>query len=179
MPKILLAFISLFLVATDRPVRRAKPPEFNTTDFSLFMDNAFDSLKGERPVFGTKSTVLHVQSKAVNRPNGEGLDRSEMMERLLAAESLIAEYLSNAKLFKSNVPKIEEESAVIVEIGEQLFSGDPDYCMEDGYLKRAQDMKTAAVQMRHLTQKGNYEAAARALSRVKKSCDACHNEFRL
>lgn len=178
MCRIILGLSSLLLIAADRPVRRACPPVFDKAARSLFMENAFESLKGERPSF-VHNEAEKPKEEEVEISGGGDFDRGDMMNRLEAAESSVAAALANENSFRAASHKIGAASEVIMMIGKTLFSNDPDYCVEDAYLKRSEDMTNAARQLKARTLKGDYEGAVQAFSSVKKNCNDCHSEFRL
>jgi cytochrome c556 len=157
---------------------RARPDfAFSESDKSLFMENAFDSLKGERPKRFGEKTEIQVEQKETHLVGD--FDRSDMMVKLEAAEASIAEAISDSKRFKAATHKIDAGSDIIIMMGKTLFNGDPDYGEDDDYLKSAEDMTTSAKQLKQANQKGNHKATKEAFERIKKNCNACHDKFRL
>lgn len=177
--KLLMMVLALGLMKPPKPVRRAPPPKFDKMTNSIFMENAFDALEGERP--GIKQEEVKKEDKVVKteKQGGGDFDRSDMMTKLETAEASVGEGLSDNKTFGAATHKINSGADIFIMMGKTLFSNDPDYGQEDDYLKFAEEMTTAAKQLKVLTQKGDYEGASRAFSKVKKSCNSCHEKFRL
>jgi cytochrome c556 len=175
-----LMIIALGLTTQTTSVRRAKPPaEFPKYMTSIFMDDAFKSLEGEPPlIFSPEDEKVETAQKEEVQGNGD-FDREDMMRKLETAEEAINASLSNKKTFNASTHKINGGADIVIMMGKTLFNNDPDYGTEDNYLKFAEDMTTAAKQLKILTQKGDYEGASRASSIIKKNCNACHDKFRL
>jgi len=175
----ILFILALALAAHKDPVRRARPPKFDRHANSIFMENAFELLEGERPlVFNQEANRAESERKEDVWGNGD-FDRGDMMAKLEAAEASIAESLSDKKTFGAATHKIDGGADIVVMMGRTLFNNDPDYGTDDDYLKFAEDMTTAAKQLKVLARKGDYEGAAGAFGRIRKNCNACHDGFRL
>jgi cytochrome c556 len=180
---IICASLALCLVAAKpKQHKRVKHPAvWDKTTTSVFADNAFDLIQGERPDFNRQKLVEVEGKKKENEEKVQGngdFNRSDMMKKLEAAEQNLAECLANEKTFKSGYSKIESSSDLIIMMGKTLFYNDPDYNTEDGYLKQAEEMFTEAKKIKIFLKKNDYESASSAFSKIKKSCNACHEEFR-
>jgi cytochrome c556 len=176
----ILLLLALGVTAHSAPVRRATPPsKFPKATASVFMENAFESLKGQRHE-EPKEERRETQTAQEDEEQGNGdFDRSDMMVKLETAEASIAEGLSDKKTFGAATHKINGGADIVIMMGKTLFSNDPDHGQDDDYLKFAEDMTTAAKQLKILSQKGEYEGASEAFTRIKKNCNACHGKFRL
>jgi cytochrome c556 len=168
------------LTAQPAPVRRAAPPaEFPKSVASVFMENAFESLKGQRPE-SPKEEPKETETAQKDEIRGNGdFDRGDMMVKLETAEASIAEGLSDEKTFRAATHKINGGADIVIMMGKTLFSNDPEHGMDDDYLKFAEEMTIAAKQLKVLAQKGNYDGATRAFGTIRKNCNDCHGKFRL
>ena len=185
--KVVLALSVVFFVAAKpkKTYSRAKPPEkWDKSTISCFENDAFSLLKGERP----KSFVQENKTDNNDKNNKEeekvdveskgDFDRRDMMKKLASAEEGMASALNNEKSFVSASSKIESNADLFIMMGRTLFNSDPDYNDDDTYLKHAEEMFTNAKQIKIFVKKGDYEGASSAFSRVKKSCNSCHEKFR-
>jgi cytochrome c556 len=158
--------------------RAATPKSFDKATSSVFMENAFDSLRGQRPGFEKKEKKREEVVQEEERGSGD-FDRSDMMVKLETAENAVAEGLADQKTFGAATHRISGGADIMIMMGKTLFSNDPEYGQDDDYLKSAEDLMTSAKQVKTLTQKGDYEGARRAFSNAQKSCNSCHQKFRL
>lgn len=171
--KLVLMVLALGLMKPPKTYKRAAPPKFDDMTKSIFMDNAFDSLQGERWSDKKEEVVK-------DKDQGDGdFDRSEMMTKLETAETAVAEGLADPKTFGAAAHKINGGADIMVMMGRALFNNDPQYGQDDDYLKFAEEMVNGAKQLKILTQKEDYEGARKVFSNVKKSCNSCHEKFRL
>lgn len=181
---ILCASLALCLTGAKpkKVYQRAKAPvKWDRVTSSLFADNAFDLLAGERPDFD-KTKIAEVdkknkQEKEETQGNGD-FDRREMMKKLEVAEQALSECLADAKTFKAGSSKVESSADLMIMMGRTLFNNDPDYKTDDTYLKHAQELFGQAKQIKIFVKKNDYESASSAFSKIKKSCNSCHEGFR-
>lgn len=182
--KLALAFsVVFFIAAKPKTYMRAKiPTSWNKAITSVFEDDAFSLLKGERPTdfFVVQKTEPEKKKKEdVDESEATGdFDRRDMMKKLASAEESMAQVLNNEKSFVSASAKADSCADLFIMMGRTLFNGDPDYNSDDSYLKHAEEMFTNAKQIKIFVKKGDYEGASSAFSRVKKSCNSCHEKFR-
>jgi cytochrome c556 len=165
------------------PVRRATPPAtWDKTVAALFADDAFALLDGPRPLaFGRPGPAGPAEGEPAPSPSAVAdgdFDRRDMMKKLKAAEESLAELLSGEKTFQAGAARAGQAADLVAMMGRTLFSGDPEFGGDDDYLKFAEDMMTAAKQMKVLAAKGDYAGARACFDRVKKSCDGCHEGYR-
>lgn len=176
-----LAAIVLAMGVADQAKvhRRAAPPKsFDKATSSVFMKNAFDSLQGQRPGFEKREEKSEEVVREEEQGSGD-FDRGDMMVKLETAENAVAEGLADQKTFGAATHRINGGADIMIMMGKTLFSNDPEYGQDDDYLKFAEDLVTSAKQVKTLTQRGDYEGARRAFSNAQKSCNSCHQKFRL
>lgn len=176
--KVTIAFSAIFFVAADKKTyNRAKPPtKWDKSTLSIFEDNAYSLLEGQKP-----NLVIQEDKKLENKKEEKAdgdFDRTDMMKKMQRAEEVLAESLNSEKSFKAATSKIESSADLIIMMGRTMFNGDPDYSDDDYFLKQAEDMTISAKQIKALVKKGDYEAASRSFSSIKKNCDNCHQRFR-
>lgn len=175
---ILAASVALFIAAKPKTYSRSKPPtKWDKAVLSVFEDNAYSLLEGQRPTFDQQVKKEEKKEEKEKEANGD-FDRSDMMKKLKSAEESLAECINNEKTFKAASSKIESSADLFVMMGRTLFNSDPDYNEEDYYLKQAEEMTSNAKLIKVFVKKGDYDGAVRAFSNVKKSCDNCHSKFR-
>lgn len=177
--------LPIFLVLTasftgeSKAFKRAAPPKFDKATASLFENDAFALLKGERTFVAAKNEEIKADVESEEPAAGGDYDRTDMMLSLDAALKSAAEGLSDKRTLDAASHKVARAADIVIMMGGAMFHNDPDYGLEEGFLKSAQEMTTAAKQMKFLSQKGDHEAASSALNRIKKNCASCHDEFRL
>lgn len=188
MPAILVLAALVLAAGAARPkppTRRATPPaRWDKTVAALFADDAFTLLQGARPAdFGRPATPAAPAATDGTGPPAEpsaagDFDRGDMMKKLEAAEAALAEILSGEKTFAAGGARAAQAADLVAMMGRTLFSGDPDFGTDDAYLKFAEDMMSAARQLKVLVTKRDYAGARACFAKVKKSCDGCHEGFR-
>jgi len=104
--------------------------------------------------------------------------RPPLMARLQAADGLAAAATASKEEFKRQAERLLHEAELVAVIGEVIQRPDFEYHDDDTYRGHAAAMRDAALQAREATLKGNYEAARAAVGALKKSCDACHGDYR-
>jgi cytochrome c556 len=190
MPAILVLAALVLAAGAARPkppTRRATPPaRWDKTVAALFADDAFTLLEGARPAdFGRPAAPAAAATTGGTGPTLEpgnaaagDFDRGDMMKKLEAAEAALAEILSGEKSFAAGGARAAQAADLVAMMGRTLFSGDPDFATDDAYLKFAEDMMSAAKQLKVLVTKRDYAGARACFAKVKKSCDGCHEGFR-
>lgn len=105
-------------------------------------------------------------------------ERSALMKRLEAAEGLAANATANRADFLRQVERIVQEAEMTALIGEVLQR--PQFADHDDeeYRKASSAMREAAVRLRDAALKKDHDAGQKAFGDLKKSCDACHADFR-
>jgi cytochrome c556 len=189
-----LALLTLALVvlaagaARPKPsLRRPAPPaRWDKTVAALFAADAFTLLDGQRPAdFGRPTPAAATPGAGTENATEKGdavadgdFDRRDMMKKLKAAEESLAELLSGEKTFDTGSARAGHAADLVAMMGRTLFSGDPDFGDDDDYLKFAEDMMSAAKQLKILVTKRDYAGARACFDKVKKSCDGCHEGYR-
>lgn len=187
-PSILALAVVVVVAGAARPkppLRRSAPPAtWDKTVSALFAADAFTLLDGPRPAdFGRPAPPATAASAgpataAESAAAGGDFDRGAMMKKLEAAGETLAEILSSEKTFEAGGARAGQAADVVAMMGRTLFSGDPDFGDEDAYLKFAEDMMSAAKQLRILVTKRDYAGARGCFDKVKKSCAGCHEGYR-
>jgi hypothetical protein len=123
------------------------------------------------------------------RPEGKG-DRDEdfrwsqvaarpaLMNRLETAEQVIGAAMASRGDFDRDIDRILHDAEIVAMIGEAIQQPDFEYHDDDSYRGYAGAMRDAAVRIREACAKKDYEVARAAASELKKSCDACHGDYR-
>lgn len=173
-----LFFVSILALCLTgaKDKERARPPKkWDQVTLSIFSDNAFSLLEGEKPTFAQKEKEK--TEETVKKADGD-FDRSDMMKKLERAEEILAESLNNEKTFISASSKINSAADLVIMMGKTLFNGDPDYGDDDSFLKFSEDMTNNAKLIKIFVTKKDYEGASKAFSNVKKNCNSCHEGFK-
>ncbi len=104
--------------------------------------------------------------------------RPALMNRLETAEQVIGAAMASRGDFDRAVDRIRHDAEIVAMIGEAIQQPDFEYHDDDSYRGYAGAMRDAAVRIREACGKKDYEAARAAASELKKSCDACHGDYR-
>ena len=104
--------------------------------------------------------------------------RPALMNRLETAEQLIGAAMASRGDFDRAVDRIRHDAEIVAMIGEAIQQPDFEYHDDDSYRGYAGAMRDAAARIREACEKKDYEAARAAASELKKSCDACHGDYR-
>lgn len=104
--------------------------------------------------------------------------RPALMSRLEAADALAAAAVSSKDGFTKQFEKLRHEAEIIATIGEVIQRPDYEDHDDDAYRGHAAAMRDAALETRDAALEGDYDAARTAVGRLKKSCDACHADYR-
>ena len=104
--------------------------------------------------------------------------RPAVMERLEAAEGRMAAAIASKNDFSRQVEAFLHEVEMVAVIGEVIQQPDFEDHDDETYRGHAARMREAAVQAREAARKNDYEAARTAVGELKKSCDACHGDYR-
>jgi len=104
--------------------------------------------------------------------------RSALMSRLEQADGTLGAAIASKGDFDKALESVLHDAEIVAMIGEAIQR--PDYEDHDdaAYVGYASTMRDAAVKMREAARKKDYDAARSALGELKKSCDACHGEYR-
>lgn len=104
--------------------------------------------------------------------------RPALMQRLEEAEKLLGASTADKGDFTKAAERILHEAEMVAVIGEVIQQSDFEYHDDDTYRGYSSAMRDAAVQVREAVKKGDYEAARSGVGSLKKSCDACHGDYR-
>jgi hypothetical protein len=104
--------------------------------------------------------------------------RPALMNRLEAAEAGIGAAVASKADFDRQIDRLLHDAEMVAAIGEAIQQPDFEYHDDETYRGYSAGMRDAAVKIRDACQKKNYEAARAAASELKKSCDACHGDYR-
>jgi cytochrome c556 len=104
--------------------------------------------------------------------------RPALMNRLEAAEAGIGAAVASKADFDRQVDRLLHDAEMVAAIGEAIQQPDFEYHDDDSYRGYSAGMRDAALRIRDACLKKNYEAARSAASELKKSCDACHGDYR-
>lgn len=161
-------------------VKRAKnKKKWTQQDLSPFYENAFDSI-GPRP----KDVKLdHTQKDTIvqkpDKINHADFDISDMMLKLEASIESIDSCLIDSTTFLASEKKIQTSSDIILMMSKTLLNSNPEYEDPDSFLKYSENMKDSIQQIKIFTKQKEYKKTSEALTKLKKSCNDCHSDYRL
>ena len=104
--------------------------------------------------------------------------RPALMKRLEEAEKRISPAASSKGDFQKQSAAALREAEIVAAIGEAIRQPAYEYHDDDSYRGHAAAMRDAAARLRAALHKGDYETGRTAIGELKKSCDACHGDFR-
>lgn len=104
--------------------------------------------------------------------------RPALMSRLEVADDTLSAAMAAKSDFLKQAEKLMHEVEIVAVIGEVIQQKDFEHHDDDTYRGYASTMRNAAVKAREATKKGDYDGARAAVGELKKSCDACHGDYR-
>jgi len=104
--------------------------------------------------------------------------RPALMQRLEDAEKTLGASTADKGDFTKAAEQILHEAEMVAVIGEVIQQSDFEFYDDETYRGYSSAMRDAAVQLRDAVQKGDYESARAGVGSLKKSCDACHGDYR-
>jgi hypothetical protein len=104
--------------------------------------------------------------------------RPALMTRLEAAEAGVGTGIASKAEFDRQIAALVHDAEMVAAIGEAIQQPDFEYHDDDTYRGYAAAMRDAALQLRAACDEKNYESARAAAGALKKSCDACHGDYR-
>ena len=104
--------------------------------------------------------------------------RPALMNRLETAEHVIGAGMASRGDFDRAIDRIRHDAEIVAMIGEAIQQPDFEYHDDNSFRGYAGAMRDAAGKVREACGKRDYEAARAAASELKKSCDACHGDYR-
>lgn len=104
--------------------------------------------------------------------------RPALMSRLESADEKLAAAVAGKGDFDKQLERVVHEAEMVAAIGEAIQRKDYEYHDDDTYRGYAAAMRDAALQLRAACDEKNYESARAAAGALKKSCDACHGDYR-
>ena len=104
--------------------------------------------------------------------------RPALMSRLEVAEQTAGGIVASKGDFEKQLDALLREVEIVAAIGEVIQQKDFEYSDDDTYRAYAAAMRDAAVRARDAARKSDYDAVRTAVGDLKKSCDACHGDYR-
>ncbi|NCY02941.1 MAG: hypothetical protein EBX36_08545 [Planctomycetia bacterium] len=104
--------------------------------------------------------------------------RAALMSRLEAADAAVAAAAASKGDFDKAVDRVLRDAEIVAAIGEVIQQADYEYHDDDTYRGYSSTMRDAALKLREAALKKDYDAARAAAGALKKSCDACHGDYR-
>jgi len=104
--------------------------------------------------------------------------RPALMARLESADGSLAAAAASKADFDKRLDRVLRDTEIVAVIGQVIQQADYEYHDDDTYRGYASSMRDAAIKVREAAQKKDYEAARAGLGMLKKSCDACHGDYR-
>lgn len=104
--------------------------------------------------------------------------RPSLMTRLETADEVTGAATASKEEFTKQVEKLLHEVEMVAVIGEAIQRPDYEYHDDDSYRGHAAAMRDAALKAREAALKSDYDGARAAVGAMKKSCDACHGDYR-
>ncbi len=107
------------------------------------------------------------------------IDRNPIMNRLeLAVSDELKTPTSSEKEFKANMELVQHEAGLIAAMGRVLQSPEMLDADDEDYKAYAQQMVSAAMDMRSAAAAGDLEQVNLHLNRINQSCSECHGDWR-
>lgn len=104
--------------------------------------------------------------------------RPALMGRLESADGVTAAATASKEEFSKQVEKFLHDVEMVAVIGEVIQRPAYEYHDDDTYRAHAASMRDAAIRAREAALKDDYDAARTAVGTLKKTCDACHGDYR-
>jgi len=104
--------------------------------------------------------------------------RPALMGRLAAADEAIAAATASRGDFDRSLDRLRHDAEMVAMIAEAIRQPDFEHHDDDTYRGYGAAMRDAAVRVREACGSRDYEAARAAADELKKSCDACHRDYR-
>jgi cytochrome c556 len=100
------------------------------------------------------------------------------MARLESADAALAAAVASKGDFVRLIERVVHEAEMVAAIGAAIQQRDFEFHDDDNYRGYAAAMRDAGVAARDAALKKDYDGARTAVGTLKKSCDACHGEYR-
>lgn len=104
--------------------------------------------------------------------------RPALMARLESADEALAAAVASKSDFDRKLDRVVHEAEMVAAIGEAIQYKNFEFHDDDTYRGYAAAMRDAGHAARDAGRKKNYDAARTAVGALKKSCDACHGDYR-
>ena len=104
--------------------------------------------------------------------------RPALMSRLETADGLVAATVAEKDGFVKQLDRLLHDAEIVAAIAETIQRPDYEYHDDDTYRGYAAAMRDAALKVREACRRKDYDAARAAAGELKKSCDACHGDYR-
>jgi len=104
--------------------------------------------------------------------------RPALMSRLESADEVLAATVANKSDFDRKLDRVVHEAEIVAAIGEAIQRKNFEFHDDDTYRGYAAAMRDAGIAARDAARKKDYDAARTAVGAVKKSCAACHGDYR-
>jgi hypothetical protein len=104
--------------------------------------------------------------------------RPALMARLGSADAALAAAVASKGDFGRLIERVVHEAEMVAAISAAIQQKDFEFHDDDTYRGYAAAMRDAGVAARDAARKKDYDAARTAVGTLKKSCDACHGEYR-
>ena len=104
--------------------------------------------------------------------------RPALMTRLEAADGVVAAAVAEQDGFTKQIDRLLHDAEIVAAIAETIQRPDYEYHDDDTYKGYAAAMRDAALKVREACRRQDYDAARAAAGELKKSCDACHGDYR-
>ncbi len=183
-----IALVFAVIAAYDEEVRWKKTAE---TARDLFSRVGFNCKVGTDQSFAeSKLRVKDLESLLEGAPLTAKNDRDEdflwsqvagrpaLMSRLEVADGIMSGAVAAKGDFLKQAEKLLHEMEIVAVIGETIQQKDFEYHDDDTYRGYAATMRDSALKAREAAKKSDYDGARAAVGALKKSCDACHADYR-
>jgi len=104
--------------------------------------------------------------------------RPALMSRLESADETLAAAVASKSDFDRKLDRVVHEAEFVAAIGEAIQRKDFEFHDDDTYRGYAAAMRDAGIAARDAARKKDYAAARTAVGGLKKSCAACHGDYR-
>jgi hypothetical protein len=101
------------------------------------------------------------------------------MQRMeLALQEGIAPKVASEPLFKKSLDEIGHEAELLALLADVIVREEYEYWDDETFQTHAQDLKSAAGEVRRAVEAESYEAARAAAGRAGQACSICHEGYR-
>ncbi len=124
------------------------------------------------------AAVSQVRGRS-RRPIGAALARAPLMQRLeMAQAERLTSCLASVAAFQKSPRRVVHEAQIVAAIAEALLQEGMEDAVDEDYRDYCRAMQQAAQEIQRAAERGDYETARGAGSRLQQTCTDCHSTYR-